>query len=183
MEEEVFEIENIANNEGCFVTLLKYATLFIIGFIAIWIMILKTFSAIGFEHGKLFSFIISMGLTGYFLHKILNRSDEVYKIIFNDKDNTVTLVSGNTFDGVDASVKIQYDALLVLIEENPIIKSRIKSDNKTQLRDDKLSQNRKVEIFDSNRLVRIINVDLSNWCRHKEIDYILGKLLKSSNKK
>ena len=110
MEEEVFEIENIANNEGCFVNLLKYATLFIIGFIAIWIMTLKTFGAIGFEHGKLFSFIISMGLTGYFLHKILNRSDEVYKILFNDKENTVTLVSGNTFDGVDASVKIQYDA-------------------------------------------------------------------------
>ncbi|MBK8703954.1 MAG: hypothetical protein IPN33_10235 [Saprospiraceae bacterium] len=81
-EEEIYEIENIAENEGCIVSLIKYVTLFAIGFILLWIITLKIFGALGFEYARFVSFMISISLTGYFLHRIFNHSDEVYKIIF-----------------------------------------------------------------------------------------------------
>ena len=182
-EKEVYEIENIAKNEGCLVSIIKYVTLFIIGFILLWIIVLRFFRELGFEYGTFFSFLISISLSGYFIYRILNHSNEVYKLIFNDKEQELTVISGNTFDGIDTENKIQYESIIVTFEEKPIFKSKIQLDKDTQIRDDYLSQNRKMKIYNLEKFVGEINIDLSGWCRHDEIDKILDKLKGISNEK
>ena len=70
-EELLFEIENIADNEGCFVSIIKYITFFIIGFILLWVITLKVFGAFGLIHRYFLSFIISIDLISYFIYKII----------------------------------------------------------------------------------------------------------------
>ena len=180
-EELLFEIENIANNDGCFVSIIKYITFFIIGFILLWVITLKVFGAFGLIHRYFLSFTISIGLISYFIYKIINNSDVVYKLIFNDKERVLTLISGNTFDGIENELRIKYESLFIKIETKPIFNFKLKFNKNTDIRSDKLSQNRIVKIYNSNKLERTINLDLSGWCRHEKIDFILGKFVEISN--
>ncbi len=182
IDEDIYEIKNIASHEGCIVSLIKYAVLFIIGFIVLWAITLLKIGGIGFEHGLAMSIIISIGLLGYIVHKIFYCSDEVYKIIFNDKERKLTLISGNTFDGTESKVSISYDSLLIAIEDNPIFKMKVPLNKETLLSEDKLSQNKKIKFFDSNKLVRVININLSGWCRHEKINTLWEKLIQISSR-
>ena len=183
MRKSSFEIENHAKNEGCFISILKYSTLSIIGFIILWWLLLRYGNALGFQHAGFFSFLIAITIIGYFLNKVIFKSDEIYKIIFDDENKQLTLISGNSFDGIDVKKTLNYSSIRVVLNKEPIFKSNFRLIDKNPISSDKLSQNRQIKLYENHKLVNTIDIDLTPWCRHENIEEIINKLKVLSNTK
>ncbi|HFA48170.1 MAG TPA: hypothetical protein ENJ95_04040 [Bacteroidetes bacterium] len=176
MKETIYEIENEAANEGCFVSIIKYTVFSIVGFIFVWYYAINLLNKYIFGHGAFFSFFIAATVISYLLYKIINKSDKVYKLVFNDKERKLLLVSGNTFDGMDAKREINYENVRIETTIRPILKSKITIHKNTPLHSDKLNQNRKLDIYENKKLVNSIDIDLTSWCRHEKIEELIEKL-------
>ena len=176
MNKEIYEIENVAKNEGCFVSLLKYLTLGVVGFFVLWIMLLQNTNDMFFDYGAEVSAAAVVVIFGLLAYRAMKKSGRLYKITFNDEEQLLQLTIGNTFTGNDTEKNIAYRYLR--LEENikPIFRDVSTVMGRDILDSDKLSQNRKIQLYDKRVLVTTIDVDITAWCRHQQIDELIKKL-------
>ncbi len=179
---EIFEIENPADQSGCLVSIFKYITLWVVGFFFVWIVILWSGFDGAFDYAGIISALASIAVTGYLLNKALNQSEKIYKIEFDDAAKAITLYAGNMFDGKNTVNTIPYSSFSTSIAVKPIFKSISPTLKKLGAESDKLSQNRVINLYQLDRKINTIDVDLTPWCRHDSIEVLLEKLNKISPK-
>lgn len=176
MSKEIYEIENVAKNEGCFVSLLKYLTLGVVGFFVLWIMLLQNTNDLYLDYGAEVSAVVAVVIFGFLAYRAMKKSGRLYKITFNDEEQLLQLTIGNTFTGNDTEKSIVYRSLRVVENIKPIFRDMSIVSGRNILDSDKLSQNRKIQLYNKTGLVTTIDIDITAWCRYQQIDELIKKL-------
>ena len=161
--------------EGYFTLFLKYFTLFILGWFAGWLFLLfygpskipslvrTDFTDFLLDNPGIISLVVGIGVVGFFVQRAYNKYKLglITKIEFDDVNSVVTLGLLNTINGAFREKMIGYGNIRTTLE----------------LKEDKLFGKQRVfEIFENSVLVNRINIELTAWCRHPEIDAIVDRL-------
>lgn len=161
--------------EGYFTLFLKYLTLFLVGWFGGWLFLLfyksprislksrNDFSNLLINNPGVTSIVVGLGVLYFFAQRAYKKSKLglMTKIEFDDNNSIVILGLLNTMSGAYKERKINIKDIKTILE--------LKNDNL-------FGRQRIFEIFDKNILVNRLNIDLTAWCRHPEIETIFNKL-------
>ena len=173
----IFEIDKPESEltEGYFNLFLKYLTLFIVAWLAGWLLLLfydnreipssvrSKLSAWILDNPTINSTIVAIGVIYYFGRRAYRKFKLglITKFDFNDTNSVLTLGLLNTINGSYHEKTIAYKDVVVTL----------------QLKEDKLFGKQRVfEILDRYTLVNRINIELTAWCRHSQVEAIVNRL-------
>jgi hypothetical protein len=161
--------------EGYFTLFLKYFTLFILGWFAGWLFLLfyepskvpslvrTDFTNFLLDNPGIVSLVVGIAVVCFFARRAYNKYKLglITNIEFDDVSSILTLGLLNTINGAFREKIIGYGNIKTTLE----------------LKEDKLFGKQRVfEIFENNVLVNRINIELTAWCRHPDIDAIVDRL-------
>ena len=161
--------------EGYFTLFLKYFTLFIVGWFAGWLLLIfyegpklpsvvrAEFTNFISENPGITSLIVCIGIIYFFIQRAWKKYKLglITEIDFDEIKSTLTLGLLNTINGAYREKKIDYKNIKTSVE----------------VREDKLFGKQRVfEIFENNTLINRINIELTAWCRHPDIEVIVNRL-------
>ena len=167
-----FNIEKPTNEltEGYFSLILKYLIVFIVSWIGGWILLL--FLSSGRRHSKLGDYLLNYAeYTSVFIALIVIiilviRVRRKYKLglltYIEFGEDYVLLNLLNTINGEIRTQRINKRMLKVRI---------------TTKDDFLFGKQRILSIYDNNTLINILNVELTAWIRHSQIDHLITKLM------
>jgi len=167
------EIPNSDLNHGKLNIFLKYITYFIIGWFVSWIILLyrstdNKYTEIKlvdfiFDNPGLFSALISLFVVGFLVNRVYTKFKlgQMISIEILPNSSSLILELVNTFNGNIWKVDIPFNHLKVYIDEK---------ENKL------FGKQRIVTFFNNGKEVTKINIELTAWCRHSDIDSIISKL-------
>ncbi len=168
-----FEIEKPASEltEGYLNLVLKYITLFIVGWVASSIFLLFLLSRRayrGHNYGSfisdniaIVSFIITLTVVYYLIRRTINKYKLglITKIEFDESFIRLGLL--NTLNGEYREKEISLINLRIVF----------------QTKNDNLFGNQRIfEFIENGSVINKLNIELTAWCRHPEVELIVDKL-------
>lgn len=161
--------------EGYFTIILKYFTLFIIGWIGGWMFLLFVSSSrrgaglanLLFDNPEYTSIAIALAVIYFFGQRAYKkyRQGLVTSIEFDETKLKLGLL--NTINGSHKNKDIDFDKL--------IISMQTKQDNL-------FGKQRVFEFYENKVLINRLNIEMTAWCRHPEIEILVTKLLNIKDK-
>lgn len=163
--------------EGYFTLIIKYTTLFILGWLGAWILLLiistrrgTRNSGIGdvfFGNPEYTSIVIAIAVIYFFGQKAYKnyKLGLITSIEFEETKLKLGLL--NTINGSHKTKEINTSNLKI----------------KMQTKQDSLYGNQRIfEFFENNILINRLNIELTAWNRHTEIELIVTKLIEIKSK-
>lgn len=142
----------------------------------IFIIFLNIFGSLVFELAIIFSILTTILTIGYLFRKWIYQSNYLYKITFDHESEIWKLWLSDRITGEVWSHELSYETVEIKLATKPIFNLSIGISHGATLADDQLSQTRILDIYGEGRRVATLQVDLSGWCRHPQIDDLLERL-------
>lgn len=167
-------------DSGLIVNFLKYSTIFILIWSFAWVII---FSRVGpkdsmfnwlADNPNLTNFLLTIAICSYFILRIRRKIKygDTFELVIDDNQKLLTVKVKNTLENEVVVKTIPFQDLVVHI---------VIIDNKRSRFRDFIETQRIIRILNNDKLESSINIQLTAWCRHPEIDNIV-EILKSRAK-
>lgn len=171
---EKYFIEKPIDDNGIFVLILKYTTLllvtWIVAFMVIGFVLARKSSSATFLTNNigLISLFIAAAVVFYYVRSIYNkyRLGSLFEITFDNTNNEIKISVVNTLNDKVKERVIKY--------ENLITKPEIKDNGLT-------GKQRIINIYNRKEYINRLNIDLTAWCRHENIDELIENFKKFSS--
>lgn len=154
--------------EGYFTLALKYITLFIIGWIGGWVFLMfvssgkrSELSDLLFNNPEYTSIAISLAVIYFFGQRSFKkyRMGLITSIEFNETKLKLGLL--NTINGSHKYKEIETNNLKISLKNK---------------QDNLFGKQRVFEFYEKNILINRLNIELTAWCRHPDIETIVSNL-------
>ena len=170
-----YQVDEPIGDSGLFVNFLKYSTFFVLIWWFSWVIIMfKLFNQnslfIWFaDHPYLTNTLLTLAIFSYFIAHIRKkyRHGEPFELIIDDNQKLLEVKVKNTFDGTIQVKKIPFQNLVVHID--------IK-DNKKSMYKEFIEIQKTIRILNNDKLETLMNIQMTAWCRHPDIDNIVETL-------
>ena len=163
--------------EGYFTLMLKYTTLFIVGWFGGWIFLLiistrrgNRSSGIGdlfFGNPEYTSIVLALVVIYFFGQRAYKKYKLGLITSIEFEETKIKLGLLNTINGAHKNKEINID--------NVMIEMKTKQDNL-------FGKQRIFEIYENNILINRLNIELTAWSRHPEIEMLVTNLLEIRSK-
>lgn len=170
---KTYEVERPKGDEGYFVLILKYTTIFFVLWLAAWMIlsyvliripqsVLKDFVI---NNGGLVSVLIAGAVAAYLVKRTLDkyRYGSLFGISFDEKNQQLVLQVVNTMNDKVTGKHIPYASLAI---KESIAKNELHGIQRI------------LRIYNGEQLVSELNIELTAWCRHEKIEEIYSELVK-----
>lgn len=170
-------IEKPTSDSGIIVLILKYTTTFIVPWLAGWLFLsffLSSKSKIG-GHSEnigtvlgLLNILIAVIICIFHIIDSLKKykMGTPFKFIFDFEHYNLSIRTINTINEKEKEIIIDFNTL------------RIVEEKKVNLF---LGKQRVFNIYNKDKLITILNIDLTAWCRYEQLNELIEKLRQKSN--
>lgn len=164
---------NAELTEGYFIIGLKYTVLFIIGWLISWALLIYMLSGrrkrssglldVVVEHAWVTSIALALGVVWFLGRRALRKRKLglITSMEFDDENGMLSLNLLNTITGGQVLKTIDYEGLRISLS---IVHDKL------------FGKQRIFEIHENGELVNRLNVDLTAWCRHEQVEVIVHRL-------
>lgn len=171
--EQFFSIDKPTSDRNWFTLLLKYTALFMIIWIAAWFAVFYFITKqqeplienAVFDNGGWMSAGIAILVVAFLFYRAWSkfRYGAAFAFRFDEAAQVLTIRSVNTMNDREKETTIPYDHLRIteLGREDPLF-----------------GRQRIFEIRDKNKLISTVNIELTAWIRHPELELLLACLRK-----
>lgn len=168
-------VDEPQGDSGLFVNILKYSTLFVLIWWFSWVFIMfrltnqnSIFSWLA-DNPFLTNTLLTLAICSYFFMHIRKKYiyGEPFELIIDDNQKLLEIKVKNTFDDTTQIKKIPFQNLLIRIDIKDNKKSRYREFVETQ---------KIIRVLNNDKLETLINIQMTAWCRHPEIDNIIETL-------
>ena len=172
---KIYSIDEPQGDSGIFVNFLKYSTLFILIWSFAWVIILSRlgpqdsiFNWLA-DNPILTNFLLTIAIFTYFSFRIRKKVKygDPFELVIDDNQKLLTVKVKNTFENEVVVKTIPFQDLVVHIDILENKRSKFRDFIETQ---------RIIRILNNDKLETSINIQLTAWCRHPEIDNIVETL-------